>query len=750
VFIRYFGYLTSNSVTSVLEDRVDYPGVVACFPFRNLMKDLENITTIKDIFDSTPTANESIIGCDVLEPPSFRLVSHTNVSVCLEKFQVVKYLMGIFICYKFQPNYTSMSKDYNVTLVANALFKSHRVYDLILSSEFEEIDLLYIFTYSFSKQAILQEEYNRQHDIPMMPEFPYLSKPYGVNVWRFNKFVNMVLVRNSIVEYHELPFPFDTKCINSSQVTYHSCIKTGFLERLSRFPLEEVTHMPREIIPLRRQDFEENPDIIKTVIACIERCKNEPTENHLCERTISMTYLDYFSYKRGEGIRVAITVPESPQMKVTSSAAMDLIDLVYYISGFISFWFGLSAMSLDPGRFNINYLTKMPMIKILKRIYFEKIIRFVFIGFCCIGFVLHIYHYSSEHFAYSTGAMISIRDNNTMLVPSLMVCFSFRFITGNNSITFNTSENNTHSDVAMYSIREILDMIPPEESLLEGCGLPDEFHSALIPINKSECLEQMSVKKAVMGIKACYIIGPKNTTTFAWDASARSLTQRKEIYNLKINTSFLDSDVITVVYFNRDNEPGKPDFPVYERNYAKRFIFKTIGDDKNNILHIYAFNHHYEFLSPPYDTNCDIRLSTITCWRDCYIFRVSLLGVLPFTELYFDPYDTRMVDYNDLEKNETFMREFYPETSRCYAMCQRMPCQTDITFTEGQDYSFPDYDFYVSPYTPKAPDLKITTTPWESTITYILNLSNCIGIWFGLSVWSLNPARFLGKIPGKP
>jgi len=124
------------------------------------------------------------------------------------------------------------------------------------------------------------------------------------------------------------------------------------------------------------------------------------------------------------------------------------------------------------------------------------------------------------------------------------------------------------------------------------------------------------------------------------------------------------------------------------------------------------------------------------------MLRIPLkLGVVPFMEVLLEPHDLKVLHFNDFEGNATFNQAFFSIAMECGMICKRNPCQFDITFTEGKDFKSSENSFVLTPLTPKGRPIKIITIPVTTWIDFLLNLSNCVGIWFGLSVWSLNPIK---------
>lgn len=569
--------------------------------------------------------------------------------------------------------------------------------------------------------------------------YPYLSQGFGKILVRHSNLPNMVIFRNQIVKYHLLPKPYDTDCTPQRQDAYFDCLESSLNSSISRYPPGAYTSKPLKIQPLHVDDLI-NKKILQAVNDAYSKCKPLYSK-FVCQRYVSATDLEYFNSRTQTGLRITASTPLSAMMSVTSYPLLYLRDLVYYVSGCVSFWFGLSVMHLNPSKIKHRVLETKAF-----GIYRIRLILSSFFIVCCfIGFVIHVSLTALDYFEYKTSSEMSLDQRDTLRYPSLLICFKY-YYDPNGSLTY-YAHAGSEKNLRLPNVKTLLDLSPDTFDFVTHCALNDESTSSLNINPKNECLSWFSVSKAVAGSRICYQIVPAAGLYYSWSKVTSRLRQSNEIYGLRLNKSFSDADVVSVTYFyTPDSHLTK--IPVYERHYSKRFVLKhgVEGAIRENFIGVYAEQHHYFGLPPPYNPGCDERIEASTCLRECFLIRHLPLQRVPYSELIFQASELKVLHYKDMEENATFNRMLMSLAADCRKKCMRLPCNFKVSFTEGQDFLVPHiHQFMVHLFAPTSPELVITTVPWELLQDFLLYLSNCLGIWFGISVLSLNPSRLREK-----
>ena len=415
----YFNYRTSTETRIFINDSVRYPGVVLCFPYQDIINKSYSNLTIADIFDLSPKAEKALIECNVISTNG-RLTKQ-NTSQCNEIFIPTKYFRGNHLCYRFLVS-RKLGFIYSVSRVANALFHSHHVYDLFLATAFASSSRIYIFSYVYAISGA--EAYETR------ALYPYLSQGFGKFIIRRSTLVNMIVFRNQIVEYNLLPKPYDTDCTPRRQDAYFECLKSSLNSSISRYPSQAYTLVPLRIQPLHPDDLI-NKEILQAVGDANSKCKPLYTKL-VCKCYMSSTDLEYFSNSRQQtGLHISAATPLSALMSVTSYPLLYFRDLIYHVSGCVSFWLGLSAMHLNPSKIKHRLLDS----KVFSIFRIRLILSSFFIVCCFIGFVIHVNLAAFDYFLYKTSSEISLDQNDTLRYPSLLICFKY-YYNPNGSLTY--------------------------------------------------------------------------------------------------------------------------------------------------------------------------------------------------------------------------------------------------------------------------------------------------------------------------
>ena len=394
-------------------------------------------------------------------------------------------------------------------------------------------------------------------------------------------------------------------------------------------------------------------------------------------------------------------------------------------------------MNLNPSK-----LSRYRLLPVCSQTSIRRIVSVVFVLFCVVGFFVHILIAASDYFQYKTLNEMSFHNNDMLRYPSILICFRYDY-QRDQGISYYVKAAN--EDMRPPTLRQLFSLTTDSQYFLTHCATNNDRNASLNDVPRTECLNWLIIQKAFAGSNVCYRLVPKPGLYYSWAKTTGRLRQSNEIYAIFLNQTFNDADIITVTYFYSP-ENNLDYIPTYARHYSKRYIFKHEVENTSHqkLLVVYAEQHHYFRLPPPHDSMC--REGSNICLRNCFFKGTKALQILPYAELIFEPSDLRILQYKDMEENATIHREIMLIASECRAQCEGLPCDFKVSFTKGHDFALPDiHQFLVSLSPPTAPELIITTVPLMRFTDFLLYLSNCIGIWFGISVRSLNPLKLFQR-----
>ena len=103
----------------------------------------------------------------------------------------------------------------------------------------------------------------------------------------------------------------------------------------------------------------------------------------------------------------------------------------------------------------------------------------------------------------------------------------------------------------------------------------------------------------------------------------------------------------------------------------------------------------------------------------------------------------KMLTRLDLD-NKTILEFAEQSFENCYFRCKlKAECLTQFSRTIVQvfpsQYPLP----FIASMVPSLPHISLYAVPLLTLIEYVIQLGSCFGIWFGLSIISLNPIKML-------
>lgn len=747
VSLPYFAYKTRSKVETQLTDLTWYPGTAVCFLHQEILVVQDNhvnntntrshTMTISEIMKMTPGANESLKACGLRNNVLNHLTMQKDYKKCLDHFHVSKYFLGAYICYMFEPN-RKFLQQYSIEKVANALLNPMYVYHLFIS---EPLDLLQtVHVYAFT-ESVVNSRY-----------FPYASSMYGDEVIRGNQ-SNWLQYRNYIINQRLLRRPYDTMCIDVEEINYYKCLTELVTQRASRFPYTVATNDEHlDVVPFSQLDMMNVDNSSKNVLEIHRESESDSEHECLgkqqCETSIAFTDVkELVAGPVPDKLWITASVPSSPPITVTYYPSISFTEYVNYICGCIGIWFGVSFMSLKS--FASHLPRQIAIVNCCNHFHMKCFLSFLFYSGCLAGFIIQATERIQVFFAYGTDTTVELNRSNETSYPSILPCFRYvDILDRRDHVKLNISPpgnsnsgSHNYHDLAQLTVKQIFDLTPRPDDFLSGCRFRDQSVSQMTNMMKDKCVKIFRVDKAVSGANVCFIVKPQEERIYDPDRVASSLTHSLFVYQLKLNVTFNVVDIITLTYFTSHKR-----IPYLSRNYASRFALGSgiPGSSKHNVVFAYSISHHFKYLTPPFDTLCDDRESSHTCFQDCIHSKlVTTIGRLPYTEVITEPIDLKILHYEDMKNNKTILTAVNAADVSCRMSCSRPPCSVDVSFTSTQSHAlYTENSLLLIAFVPSSPNLHVTSVPLTGFIDLVLYLSNCFGIWFGFSIMSFHPSKW--------
>lgn len=755
----YFSYKTTTRVETHLDNLIRYPAVIICIKINYFLNTKTNESTdpkdltINEMFLLTPSPNETISGCYLRTKKLGDFIKYPNPEVCYDHFLVKKWILGFHVCYHFHPRH---DLTYLISSVATSFGFELQVYDILLSSFFDNVTEIFTPAY-----------------YPSLNERPNIRLWYPIDSHKFGDIVRLYEGQNWIAfkpiaeNFNLLPIPYDTACVPLNNFCLRDCLINQTATELNRYPFVEPTNGSfGHLTILSSVDLAVNEISLKwreIDTSCHLHCSNPK-----CKQRIHSNNAYRFNHHREYMIRLSAYVPKAYARHVFAVPQMNWIEYVSGVCSSVSIWFGISVLSvhklyraffsLTPLRIRLLRIRLATRLNLLndRRVMYRVNWNIMLYALCFIGFSYQVSQLCINYFEYKTTSKVEVSTTDVYKYQSISLCFGYLgLLNRTNYLSYGIKPTNEEAfrdfrnQLSILTMKQILELTPDEKSVVFACRVRDEFYYKLNEIALDDCHRYFRYNKAVQGENICYYITPRDHLNFSWTKVANSFLNQGNVYDLILAPGINGKIVIVTSYEGSESEP----YPLLSRNFAERLSFykKNVTETVHNLITAYSFLNEYKALPSPYDTRCVSDDEYIHCRRRCLEDKLATIHRVHYSLTVTDVnLDMKYLDLEDLE-NTTVLNLVNKTENHCYRMCSRSPCRQIISFTDAySDYvKREDSSLTINSCVPASPTVHIESMPEIQPIDFFQYVCNCFGIWFGLSVMSINPFTILSKHQGK-
>ena len=357
VLSSYFMYPTATTTTVKMPDKLEVPAVSLCIRFGDLIRaddgqltyqmndtrrqeHLEHVKetmTLKDIFDKTPDTTNLISNC-LHRHPFFYQVMELNETDCSDLFNITKYFIQEFMCYKFQLSEQASQALFNYQQIAFSLRYPGLFYGLYLNPDLIE-------GANFIKIVVHRNRSYPHDSMAFSPTFYRVAN-------REPKY-NHAKVVYTFLTTILLPPPYQTDCRvyvpggGGRKPCINDCIQqhvrkmTGkyFFGRVSDEPLSEQILSERDLL---NKTFENKLDQLE------DECIDTICRQQACYDRYYLTTVQKEDSSETNKFTLELNAPNAALTTVRHRPMMGYPELFVYIASSITTWFSVSFLSLSP------------------------------------------------------------------------------------------------------------------------------------------------------------------------------------------------------------------------------------------------------------------------------------------------------------------------------------------------------------------------------------------------------------------
>jgi hypothetical protein len=383
------------------------------------------------------------------------------------------------------------------------------------------------------------------------------------------------------------------------------------------------------------------------------------------------------------------------------------------------------------------------------------------------GFLYQTQDVFQVYFEYQTLTHVKIVVPVNVSAPDVSLCVRYVDVFAGEYNISTTGSSDTATDAEALNIRTVQDRVtlkeifsetPDENQLMSNCLMRKPRDYKLFRLNGSECYERFKINNFFTQEYICYRFtllhnnqhsgfteyDPftlRNETYYSYQNLAFPPSYPSMFYGIMINKSMVEgADMCKVVVNNADS------LPVNAIAYAPSFFRRVNKTSKYNFISAGYTITQVRKLPPPYNTRCrsysKFGYEKKGCLNSCLKNKtLKEFNKIPFNIIEEEELDLKHMSVFDLD-NETIAESLDQFEKECEDLCSQQQClreyySTSLLKEENGESNF----FSINVYSPMKPIISVQTKAVFSIEDFLIYVATIFGIWFGVSIFSLNPSK---------
>ena len=374
----------------------------------------------------------------------------------------------------------------------------------------------------------------------------------------------------------------------------------------------------------------------------------------------------------------------------------------------------------------------------------QRTLSSLFSLICLSGFLFQVQQVSDLYFRFgtTTKTVFEIREIDhyqTMLYcPRSVDFFSKAFKNFGNVQNVTVVMERAEKELSKLTIKDILELTPPINHVIKQCAVRQGIMSIPVVLDQRDCEAFFHVSKSVIGERVCYTIMPKIGANFSVGAVASSRLYTNIVYTIYVKPVILETKLAAFLSWIANEEQGNDPFDSCPYQ-ARVFNYKTLTQSS---FVVYGESIKIHRLPPPFDTKCTPGHQREKCYEQCLNKQFAVINRVSWSGFHREKLNMNMVTANDL-RNDSISEFINGVFVECQTSCKtHADCVTQFSRTSVQEFQSPNQSSFSS-MLPSFPRISLHAVPSLNLIEYVVQVGSSFGIWFGLSIISLNPMKVL-------
>lgn len=363
---------------------------------------------------------------------------------------------------------------------------------------------------------------------------------------------------------------------------------------------------------------------------------------------------------------------------------------------------------------------------------------------CFLGFLLQLQQVSDLYFHFYTTSKTEFQIQEVDNYQSLVFCPRWLDVLDRNQLLnkYNTKLVTPKSDkeldqiLGSLTIKQILELTPTVSTVILDCMIREDNISAPMSIDKKECHKIFKVIKSVNGERICYTFMPRVRMNYSVGNVASSQSWTNIVYQISLNPIL--GNTFLAFFISEFIDPETENDPLDSRLYQIK-VQNIDGLNKSRFA-VYGEKITIHRLPPPYDTKCTPGHDRELCFEECLVAKLQIINKTSWSGFHSEMLEKTMLTSLDLynySRSKTIVRSFH----LCHSSCKlKTECSTHFSRTAVHVYRAST--MAVISMVPAGPNLNLHSVPFVTLIEYVVQIGSCFGVWFGLSIMSINPSKW--------
>ena len=298
------------------------------------------------------------------------------------------------------------------------------------------------------------------------------------------------------------------------------------------------------------------------------------------------------------------------------------------------------------------------------------------------------------------------------------------------------------------TVTEIFKYTPPVSVIFSQCVVryPGDYDTSFF--KPSECASAFNVSKYYVQEMICYKIKLISNGRYHYGTTSSALAYPGMAFEFGFDMkTFGEGPLVLPVVHQSERWPSSS---MYFAPQIRRFSPVTNSTNrKDNYFFLTYQCIDNKRLPYPYKTNCDtyelIGGSQDWCYKACLVKKtLENFNRFPFTEFIkeSDSIDMNKKLINNFDWNDqNFTKSLKSYEAECNRKCNQLDCEERFYLTKKEWSGSFETSIAFRVNLPSNPNYSIIYQPMMLFYEYATYVLSCLGIWWGVSIYSVNPYR---------